>query len=57
MFWSWQSDTPGETGRFPIRDALADAINHLKLPPDIEEPTASERLVQYSTELASPSYL
>ena len=38
VFWSWQSDTPGETGRFLIRDALKDAIAQLKEAPDIEEP-------------------
>ena len=42
IFWSWQSDTPGKTGRFLIRDALAQAIDHLKQAPDIEEPTARE---------------
>jgi hypothetical protein len=42
IFWSWQSDTPGKTGRFLVRDALQEAIQHLKEPPDIEEPTAKE---------------
>lgn len=39
IFWSWQSDTPGKTGRFLVRDALKDAIDQLKQAPDIEEPT------------------
>jgi hypothetical protein len=39
IFWSWQSDTPGKTGRFLVRDALQDAIAALKQAPDIEEPT------------------
>ncbi|MCX7144127.1 MAG: hypothetical protein NT123_24435 [Proteobacteria bacterium] len=42
IFWAWQSDTAGKIGRFLIRDALNDAINQLKQPPDIEEPTARE---------------
>jgi hypothetical protein len=42
IFWSWQSDTPGKIGRFLIRDALKDAIDHLKQSPDVEEPTARE---------------
>ena len=39
IFWSWQSDTPGKTGRFLIRDALRAAIDQLKQTRDIEEPT------------------
>ncbi len=42
IFWSWQSDTPGKTGRFLIRDALRDAIETLKVPPDVEEPTSKD---------------
>jgi hypothetical protein len=38
IFWSWQSDTPGKTGRFLVRNALRDAIEELKQAPDIEEP-------------------
>ncbi len=38
IFWSWQSDTPGKTGRFLIRDALKNAIEELKESTDIEEP-------------------
>jgi hypothetical protein len=38
IFWSWQSDTPGKTGRFFIREALKDAIDELKQTSDIEEP-------------------
>lgn len=40
IFWSWQSDTQGKTGRFVVRDALEEAIKKLKQAPDIEEPTA-----------------
>ena len=38
IFWSWQSDTPFEIGRYLIRDALKDAIGRLKKIADIEEP-------------------
>src|SRR3954447_9421237 len=39
VFWSWQSDTPGKTGRFFVRDTLHEAIAELKQPDTIEEPT------------------
>ena len=39
IFWSWQSDTPGKTGRHFVRDAIEAAIATLKAPPDVEEPT------------------
>lgn len=39
VFWSWQSDTPGKTGRHFVRDCLASAIAALKQPDDVEEPT------------------
>jgi len=39
VFWSWQSDTPGKTGRHFVRDAILGAIEDLKTPPDVEEPT------------------
>ena len=39
LFWSWQSDTPGKTGRFFVRDAIASAIKTLKQADDIVEPT------------------
>jgi hypothetical protein len=37
IFWSWQSDTPGKTGRFLVRDALNDAIETLKADNDVED--------------------
>jgi hypothetical protein len=40
IFWSWQADTPGKTGRHFVRAALAEAIAALKQPEDIEEPAA-----------------
>jgi hypothetical protein len=39
IFWSWQSDTLGKTGRHLVRDALKAAIEELKQPVDLEEPT------------------
>src|SRR6266567_5385993 len=42
IFWSWQSDTPGNTGRHFVRAALLDAITVLKQPEEIEEPTQAE---------------
>src|SRR5262245_52531899 len=44
IFWSWQSDTPGETGRQFVRDCLDDAIAALKLAADVEEPVSREKL-------------
>jgi hypothetical protein len=41
FFWSWQSDTPGNTGRYFVRDALLEAIKQLKQPEDVEEPTTA----------------
>lgn len=41
FFWSWQSDTPGEIGRYFVRDALLGAIKQLKQPEDVEEPTTA----------------
>jgi hypothetical protein len=42
VFWSWQADTPGATGRFFIRDALLSAIEYLREQPEILEPTERE---------------
>jgi hypothetical protein len=39
VFWSWQADTPGKTGRHFVREALAEAIAALKEPEDVEEPS------------------
>jgi len=43
VFWSWQSDTPGKTGRFFVRDVLQAAIDELRQPRDVEEPSDAER--------------
>jgi hypothetical protein len=37
IFWSWQSDTPGNIGRYLVRDALDDAIQKLKQASELEE--------------------
>jgi len=42
VFWSWQFDTPGETGRHFVRNVLADAMAVLKEPGDVEEPSERE---------------
>lgn len=38
IFWSWQSDTPGKTGRHFIRKVLEDAIKQLKVDDELDEP-------------------
>jgi hypothetical protein len=43
VFWSWQSDHDGKVSHYLIRDALEAAIEKLKLPKDIEEPSEAER--------------
>jgi len=42
IFWAWQSDTPGNTGRHFVRTALLEAIKVLKQPEEVEEPTTAE---------------
>jgi hypothetical protein len=42
IFWAWQSDTPGRTGRHLVRAALLEAVNELKQPDEIDEPTTAE---------------
>ena len=42
IFWSWQSDTPGSTGRHIIRAALEAAIAELKVAEGIEEAIRSD---------------
>lgn len=43
VFWAWQSDHPGRISRFVIREALKQAIEHLKDTPDIDEPDEEAR--------------
>ncbi len=38
VFWSWQSDSPGNIGRHFVRDTLEAAIKVLKEPSAVEEP-------------------
>lgn len=42
IFWSWQSDTPGNIGHYFVRDALREAIAALKMEEDIIEPVERE---------------
>jgi hypothetical protein len=42
IFWSWQSDTPGKTGRHLIRESLRAAIDALKKSDSVEEPIERE---------------
>jgi hypothetical protein len=42
VFWSWQSDTRGKTGRHLVRDALKAAIEQLKQDLDVVEPIERE---------------
>lgn len=42
IFWSWQSDTPKEIGRFFVRDALREAIEALKTDEHVLEPLERE---------------
>jgi hypothetical protein len=37
VFWSWQSDTPGEIGHYFVRDVVKAAIKELKQALDFEE--------------------
>jgi len=37
-FWSWQSDTPGKTGRHFVKKALEDAIDALQTEIEVDEP-------------------
>jgi hypothetical protein len=46
VFWSWQSDTHEKTCRYFVRDALDAAINQLKTPQDVEEPSEAARREQ-----------
>ena len=46
VFWSWQSDTPGSTGRHFVRAALDEAIDELKTAREVEEPPEAARREQ-----------
>jgi hypothetical protein len=42
VFSSWQADTPGNVGRFFVRNALIEAIEVLKADKEITEPSERE---------------
>ena len=42
VFWSWQSDTPGNIGRHFIRGVLEDALAQLKAGDDLDEPARED---------------
>jgi hypothetical protein len=44
IFWSWQSDTPGKTGRHFVREVLQVVVDELKQSLEVEEPTEREAL-------------
>ncbi len=44
VFWSWQSDTPGKTGRHFVKVALESAVEELKSGLTLEEPDEREIL-------------
>ena len=50
IFWSWQSDTPGQIGKYLVRDALKLAINRLKQAEDIDEPTRDDLHLDQDTQ-------
>jgi hypothetical protein len=37
VFWSWQSDRPGKTGRHFVRDAIQEAIDSILAAGELEE--------------------
>ena len=39
VFWSWQSDTPGNVGRYFVRNALLVAIETFEMEKDLIGPT------------------
>jgi hypothetical protein len=47
IFWSWQSDTPGKTGRHLVRDALLEAVEKLKIDVGIDEPAPRDLHVDF----------
>jgi hypothetical protein len=42
VFWSWQSDTPGKTGRHFVRDVLQSVVDEIKQSLEVAEPTERE---------------
>jgi len=50
IFWSWQSDTPEQIGKYLVRDALRVAINRLKQAEDIDEPIRDDLHLDQDTQ-------
>jgi hypothetical protein len=50
IFWSWQSDTPEQIGKYLVRDALRVAINRLKQAENIDEPTRDDLHLDQDTQ-------
>jgi hypothetical protein len=50
IFWSWQSDTPEQIGKYLVRDALKAAIDKLKQAEDIEEPARDDLHLDQDTQ-------
>jgi hypothetical protein len=50
IFWSWQSNTPEQIGKYLVRDALKVAINRLKQAEDIDEPTRDDLHLDQDTQ-------
>jgi hypothetical protein len=46
VFWSWQSDTPGNIGRHMIRDVLDSVVQDLKMSSGVDEPFREVHLDQ-----------
>lgn len=46
IFWAWQSDTPGQIGRFFVRRALKEAIERIQSEADVTEPTEREAVTK-----------
>jgi hypothetical protein len=50
IFWSWQSDTPEQIGKYLVRDALKVAVDRLKQAEDIDEPTRDDLHLDQDTQ-------
>ena len=55
IFWSWQANTPGNIGRYLVRDALNDAIEKLKQDEAVEDlPAISTSIIDIKNVTGSP---
>jgi hypothetical protein len=50
IFWSWQSDSPEQIGKYLVRDALKTAVDKLKEAEDIEEPARDDLHLDQDTQ-------